>query len=55
MEHALGPAYARTWAHEQVIARLGGRTVHQALDAGEPPKKVWRAVWETLGLPASER
>ncbi|HSE69165.1 MAG TPA: DUF3046 domain-containing protein [Nocardioidaceae bacterium] len=55
MEHALGPAYARTWAHEQVIALLGGRTVHQALDAGEPPKKVWHAVWETLGLPASER
>ena len=27
----------------------------QLLAAGETPKTVWRAVWETLGLPASER
>ena len=55
MEHALGPAYARTWADQQVIAGLGHRTVTEALDAGEPPKQVWRAVWERLDLPPSER
>jgi hypothetical protein len=55
MERALGPAYARTWAHEQVMARLQGRTVDEALAAGESPKTVWRAVHETLELPASER
>jgi hypothetical protein len=55
MEHALGPAYARSWAEQQVIASLGGRTVVEALDAGEPPRQVWRAVWERLELPASER
>ena len=55
MEHALGAAYARTWAEQQVIADLGHRTVTEALDAGEPPKQVWRAVWERLGLPPSER
>lgn len=55
MESALGSAYARTWAHQHVIADLGGRTVDEALAAGETPKRVWRAVWETLGLPATER
>lgn len=55
MEHALGPAYARSWATQFVIADLGERTVEEALDAGEPPKHVWLAVWEALGLPPSER
>ena len=36
MEHVLGPAYARVWARQQVLAALGGRTVDQALDGGEP-------------------
>jgi hypothetical protein len=55
MEAALGPAYARAWADQFVIGELGERTAQQALDAGEPPKAVWAAVWRTLGLPASER
>jgi hypothetical protein len=55
MERALGPAYARTWAEQQVISDLEHRTVAEALAAGESPKRVWRAVWERLGLPASER
>ena len=55
MEAALGPAYARSWAEQYVIAELGGRTVAEALAAGEPPKQVWVAVWRTLELPARER
>jgi DUF3046 family protein len=55
MEHALGSAYARTWAEQQVISSLGHRTVSEALAAGESPKAVWRAVWERLDLPLSER
>ena len=55
MEHHLGPAYSRTWAHEYVLADLGGRTVEQALSEGETPKRVWRAVWEALDLPPSEK
>jgi hypothetical protein len=55
MESALGRAYARAWSQQHVIADLGGRTVEEALNAGESPKKVWRAVWSVLGLPASER
>jgi hypothetical protein len=55
MESALGSSYARTWSREHVIAALGGRTVAEALEAGESPKTVWLAVWRALGLPASER
>jgi len=55
MESALGSAYARTWAQEHVMSSLEGRTVEEALAAGEPPKTVWRAVWHTLGLPAAQR
>jgi hypothetical protein len=55
MESALGPAYARAWADQFVIGELGERTAQEALDAGEPPKAVWAAVWRTLELPASDR
>jgi hypothetical protein len=55
MEHALGPAYARSWAELFVIGDLDGRTASEALAAGVPPKQVWAAVWRVLELPASER
>jgi hypothetical protein len=55
MEHALGPAYARSWASQYVLADLGGRTVEEALARGEDPKEVWRAVWSALDLPPVDR
>lgn len=55
MEDALGPAYARSWASQFVIAELGERTAQEALDAGVAPKEVWTAVWRVLGLPARDR
>ena len=55
MELALGPTYAPVWASQQVLADLGGRTVDQALAAGEAPKVVWRAVAERLELPEQQR
>jgi hypothetical protein len=55
MEQSLGPAYARAWAEQHVLRELGGRTVLEALAAGEQPKAVWRAVWADLELPARER
>lgn len=55
MHLVLGPAYARVWAEQQVLSDLGGRTVSQALEAGEPPKRVWRAVADALSLPESQR
>jgi hypothetical protein len=55
MDAALGAAYARVWARQQVLGDLEGRTVEEALAQGEPPKRVWRAVVEALSLPKSER
>lgn len=55
MNHSLGASYARTWSREHVLADLGGRTVSEALEAGESPKTVWQAVWRALGLPPSDR
>jgi hypothetical protein len=55
MELVLGPSYARVWSGQQVLAALEGRTVDEALQAGVPPKAVWRAVAEALSLPESQR
>ncbi len=54
LDHALGPAYSRSWAGQFVITELGA-TAEEALAAGMPPKEVWAAVWRVLELPASER
>ena len=55
MNAALGPAYARSWADQFVIAQLDGRTASEALAAGVLPKEVWRAVWSALELPPVDR
>lgn len=55
MDAALGPAYARSWAHDFVLSELGGRTVEQALADGFDVVVVWRAVHRALELTPRER
>ena len=55
MDAKFGRVYAQSYAADQVIAQLGGRTVREALAAGEDAKDVWRAVCEATNAPASER
>jgi hypothetical protein len=55
MERQFGPAYAESYARDQVLRELGGRTVREALDQGEDAKTVWRAVCAAVEVPASER
>jgi hypothetical protein len=55
MRQHLGDSYAESYAQDQVLGALGGRTPQQALDEGEETKLVWRAVWAELRLPDSER
>lgn len=55
MTRHLGAAYAQVWADQTSLAGLGNRTVREALRAGVPCKSIWRAVWDVLELPASER
>lgn len=50
-----GAAYARSVAHDHVMQSLGGRTVDEALAAGEPAKQVWRAVCAEFEVPARKR
>ena len=44
LEETFGPAYAASVAHDQVLRQLGGRTIAQALAAGEDAVVIWRAV-----------
>jgi hypothetical protein len=44
LEHVFGPGYAASVAADQVLPQLGGRTIDQALAAGEETVVVWRAV-----------
>ncbi|MDG4767074.1 DUF3046 domain-containing protein [Solwaraspora sp. WMMD406] len=44
LEEVFGTAYAHSIAADQVLAELGGRTVTQALSAGEETVVVWRAI-----------
>jgi hypothetical protein len=44
MERVFGRGYAASVAADQVLPQLGGRTVQEALAAGEETVTVWRAV-----------
>ena len=55
MESRFGDAYARSYAADQVLSTLAGRTVLQALEDGDDVKAVWRAVCEATQMPAAER
>lgn len=55
MNRRFGSAYAESFARDQVLTGLGGRTVTEALAAGVEAKVVWRAVCESVDVPASER
>ena len=51
MEEHFGAGYARSWAHDVRLAELGGRTVEEALAAGDEALAVWRAVWRHERMP----
>ena len=53
MNEVLPAGYAATWAGSVVREELGSRTVREALEAGIPCKRIWRAVWKQLELPAN--
>lgn len=51
----LPEGYGASWADQVVMEELGSRTVRQALEAGIPCKRIWRAVWAQLELPENLR
>lgn len=44
LEQVFGAGYATSVAQDHVLPQLGGRTIAQALAAGENTRMVWRAV-----------
>ncbi len=50
-----GPLRAPSVAMDHVFAALGGRTVDQALAAGQDPKQVWSVVCDAFEVPDSLR
>ncbi|GHH37604.1 DUF3046 domain-containing protein [Streptomyces sp. CA-294286] len=50
-----GESYADSFARDHVMSALGGRTVHEALDAGWDAKTVWHAVCTAMDVPQSMR
>jgi hypothetical protein len=55
MADHFGEGYADTFARDHVMSELGGRTVHEALDAGWEAKDVWRAVCVAVNVPYEKR
>lgn len=55
MQEQFGSAYADSIAADQILGELGGRTVVQALAAGDDPKLVWRAVCAAFDVPSRNR
>ncbi len=55
MELTFGRAYARSWADDQHLASLGGRTVTEALAQGEDTRTVWKAVCSHAQVPSDLR
>jgi hypothetical protein len=47
LEQVFGAGYARSVADDQVLAKLDGRTIAEALAAGVETVDVWRAVVAT--------
>ena len=44
-----------TLTKDQVIGALGDRTSEQALEAGEDPRTVWRALCDAMEVPEADR
>lgn len=55
MADHFGPGYADTFARDHVMAELGGRTVHEALNSGWEAKDVWRVVCAVMNVPGEKR
>lgn len=55
MDEEFGEAYSRSLAATQALTAFGGRTVAELIDAGEPPRRVWEALTEQMGVPEERR
>lgn len=52
---AFGSVRAEHLVRSHHLAACGGRTAHDAIDAGVPVKRVWLALCEEFDVPAADR
>jgi hypothetical protein len=50
-----GPQVGQALVRDQVLGGLGDRTAVAALDDGEEPRVVWRALCDAMGVPEAQR
>lgn len=55
MDDEFGAIRAGSIARDHVFSALGSRTADEALEAGEEPRDVWRAVCAEFEVPAERR
>ncbi|MDF7664081.1 DUF3046 domain-containing protein [Bifidobacterium sp. ESL0763] len=55
LDEVLGHAYGRSIAQDQVLTKLDGMTVVQALAAGVEPRVVWNVLCDQLQVPDGKR
>ncbi|MBM6699494.1 DUF3046 domain-containing protein [Bifidobacterium pullorum subsp. saeculare] len=55
LEEVFGRGYGRSLAHDQALAKLGGMSVVEALEAGEEPRLVWNVLCDQMDVPDSRR
>ncbi len=55
MEDEFGAVRAGSISRDHVFSALDGRTVDQALEDGEEPREVWRAVCAEFEVPVERR
>lgn len=55
MQDEFGEAYAGTLARTHAVHALGSRTVETALADGVPPRTVWLALCDDMGVPEERR
>ena len=55
MDDEFGAVRAGSISRDHVFSALGGRTVEQALEDGDEPRDVWRAVCAEFEVPVERR
>jgi hypothetical protein len=55
MREQFGSMRAESVARDHIFSSLGGRTAVDAIDAGEPVRKVWLAICEEFEVPRKVR
>lgn len=55
MDDEFGAVRAGSISRDHVFATLDGNTVEEALEAGDEPRDVWRAVCAEFEVPAERR